>query len=150
MFYNGYKPDPEKVEEGNGHARNSIHNLKSGIFTRGILIDIPQMKGVKYLEPGTAIYVEDIEAWLKKAGLKIMPGDALFVRAGVWTRRKEAGPYLRGRSPGGKDAGLDASVIPWLKKQDIAILAWIILSTFPRRICQAPFTTSRSYLSESI
>ncbi len=67
------------------------------------------------------VYVEDIEAWLKKTGLKILPGDAVFVRAGVWARRKEVGPYQRGR--GGKDAGLDPSVIPWLKKQDIAILA---------------------------
>ena len=123
VFYNGYKPDPQEVTKNNGHAKNSIHNLKNGIFTRGILIDIPMMKGVKYLEPGTPIYVEDIEAWLKKAGLSISPGDALFVRAGVWARRKEVGPYLRGRAPGGKDAGLDPSVIPWLKKQDIAILA---------------------------
>ena len=123
VFYNGYKPDPEQVKSANGHAKNSIHNLKNGIFTRGILIDIPRMKGVQYLEPGTPIYVEDLEAWLKKAGLKIQPGDALFVRAGVWARRNQSGPYLRGRSPGGKDAGLDPSVIPWLKKQDIAILA---------------------------
>jgi kynurenine formamidase len=120
-FYNGYKPDPEQVKKANGHAKNSIHNLKNGIFTRGILIDIPRLRGLKYLEPGTPIYVEDIEAWLKKAGLKILPGDALFVRAGVWARRKEVGPYQRGRT--GKDAGLDPSVIPWLKKQDIAILA---------------------------
>ena len=33
---------------------------------RGILIDIPRLKGVPYLEPGTPIYVEDIEAWEKK------------------------------------------------------------------------------------
>ena len=121
VFYNGYRPDPDQVMKNNGHAKNSIHNLKNGIFTRGILIDIPVLRGVKYLEPGTPIYVEDIEAWLKKAGLKVQPGDALFVRAGVWARRKESGPYLRGRT--GKDAGLDPSVIPWLKKQDIAILA---------------------------
>src|SRR5207249_8659223 len=75
VFYNGYRPDPEQVKKANGHAKNSIHNLKNGIFTRGILIDIPQLRGVKYLEPGTPIYVEDIEAWLKKAGLKILPGD---------------------------------------------------------------------------
>src|SRR3989442_11889381 len=105
VFYNGYKPDPEQVKKANGHAKNSIHNLKSGIFTRGILIDIPRLKGVKYLEPGTPIYVEDIEAWLKKTGLKILPGDALFVRAGVWARRKEVGPYQRGRVEGGRDAG---------------------------------------------
>ncbi len=123
VFYNGYRPDPEQVKKAKGHAKNSIYNLKTGILTRGILIDIPRLKGVKYLEPGTPIYAEDLEAFLKKAKLKIEPGDALFVRAGVWARRKEMGPYQRGRGEGGKDAGLDPSVIPWLKKQDVAILA---------------------------
>jgi hypothetical protein len=60
VFYNGYKPDAEQVRAANGHTKNSIHNLKNGIFTRGLLIDIPQMRGLKYLEPGTPIYVEDI------------------------------------------------------------------------------------------
>ena len=121
VFFNGYKPDAETVLK-QGHAKNSIHNLKNGIFTRGILIDIPRLKGVPYLEPGTPIYVEDLEAWEKKAGVKVSAGDALFVRTGVWARRKALGPWLRGRADGGRDAGLDPSVIPWLRKRDIAIL----------------------------
>lgn len=121
VFYNGYTPDPAVVAKER-HAKNSIHNVKNGIFTRGVLIDIPRLKGVPYLEPGTPIYVEDLEAWEKKAGVKVGPGDALFVRTGVWARRKAEGPWLRGRAPGGKSAGLDPSVIPWLKQRDIAVL----------------------------
>ena len=121
VFYNGYSPDADAVVK-QGHARNSIHNVKNGIFTRGILIDIPRLKGVPYLEPGTPIYVEDLEAWEKKAGVKVSAGDALFVRTGVWARRKAEGPWLRGRAEGGRSAGLDPSVIPWLKQRDIAIL----------------------------
>ena len=121
VFYNGYKPDQDAVLK-QGHAKNSIHNVKSGIFTRGILIDIPRLKGVPYLEPGTPIYVEDLEAWEKKAGVKVSAGDALFVRTGVWARRKAEGPWLRGRAEGGRSAGLDPSVIPWLKQRDIAIM----------------------------
>ena len=119
-FYNGYTPQQDVVMKDVGHAKNSIHNLKNGIFTRGILLDIPRLKGVPYLEPGTPIYVEDLEAWEKKAGVKVSAGDALFVRTGVWPRRKAVGPYLRGRA--GKAAGLDTSVIPWLKQRDIALL----------------------------
>ena len=119
-FYNGYTPQQDVVMKEAGHARNSIHNLKNGIFTRGILIDIPRLKGVPYLEPGTPIYAEDIEAWEKKAGVKVSPGDALFIRTGVWARRKVTGPWLRGRA--GQAAGLDTSVIPWLKRRDIALL----------------------------
>src|SRR5882762_4529101 len=121
VFFNGYKPDRDTVLK-EGHAKNSIHNLKNGIFTRGILLDIPRLKGVPYLEPGTPIYVEDLEAWEKKAGIKVSAGDALFVRTGVWARRKAVGPWLRGRAEGGRSAGLDPSVNPWLKQRDIAIL----------------------------
>jgi kynurenine formamidase len=121
VFYNGYQPEAAKVMQ-QGHEKNSIHNVKSGIFTRGILIDIPRLKGVPYLEPGTPIYVEDLEAWEKKAGVKVSAGDAVFVRTGVWARRKALGPWLRGRAEGGRSAGLDPSVIPWLRQRDIAIL----------------------------
>jgi kynurenine formamidase len=121
VFYNGYKPDADTVLKQR-HSKNSIHNVKNGIFTRGILIDIPRLKGVPYLEPGTPIYVEDLEAWEKKAGVKVGAGDALFVRTGVWARRKAMGPWLRGRAEGGRSAGLDPSVIPWLRQRDIAIM----------------------------
>ena len=133
VFFNGYKPDADTVLK-QGHAKNSIHNLKNGIFTRGILIDVPRLKGVLYLEPGTPIYVEDLEAWEKKAGVRISAGDALFVRTGVWARRKALGPWLRGRAEGGRSAGLDPSVIPWLKKRDIAILG----SDHPQYVSPAP------------
>jgi kynurenine formamidase len=121
VFYNGYAPDADTVLK-QGHARNAIDNVKSGIFTRGVLIDIPRLKGVDYLEPGTPIYVEDLEAWEKKVGVKVSAGDALFVRTGVWARRKAVGPWLRGRAEGGRSAGLDPSVIPWLKQRDVALL----------------------------
>jgi kynurenine formamidase len=132
-FFNGYKPGADEVLK-HGHEKNSIHNVKNGIFTRGILIDIPRLKGVPYLEPGTPIYVEDLEAWEKKAGVKVSSGDALFVRTGVWARRKALGPWLRGRAEGGRSAGLDPSVIPWLKKRDIAILG----SDHPQYVSPAP------------
>ena len=138
VFYNGYTPDPAVVAKDR-HPKNSIHNVKNGLFTRGVLIDIPRLKGVPYLEPGTPIYVEDLEAWEKQAGVKVGPGDALFVRTGVWARRKAQGPWLRGRAPGGKSAGLDPSVIPWLKQRDIAILGsdhpqYVSPSTLPAAV----------------
>jgi kynurenine formamidase len=133
VFFNGYKPDPDQVLK-QGHEKNSIHNVKNGIFTRGVLIDIPRLKSVPYLEPGTPIFVEDLEAWEKKAGVKVSAGDALFVRTGVWARRKALGPWLRGRAEGGRSAGLDPSVIPWLKKRDIAIMG----SDHPQYVSPSP------------
>ena len=137
VFYNGYTPDPETVLK-EGHSKNSIHNVKNGIFTRGVLLDIPRLKGVPYLEPGTPIYVEDLEAWEKKAGVKVSSGDALFVRTGVWARRKAKGPWLRGRREGGRSAGLDPSVIPWLKQRDVAVMG----SDHPQYVSPSPLTAA--------
>ena len=118
-MWNGY-PVSELVTMEGGAARNSILTMKNGIVTRGILYDIPRLKGVPYLEPGTRIFPEDLEAWEKKAGVKAGPGDALLVRWGRWTRRAKLGPWPIDEG----SAGLDNSVIPWLKKRDVALLGW--------------------------
>jgi kynurenine formamidase len=119
VFFNGYKPDPATVMK-NGHARNSIINLKNGIFTRGILVDLPRLKGVPYLEPGTPIYAQDVEAWETIAGVKVSAGDALFIRTGRWARRAAVGPFDQNRT--GKRSGPSASMIPWLRQRDVALL----------------------------
>jgi kynurenine formamidase len=118
-MWNGY-PVSDLVTMEGGAAKNSILTIKNGIVTRGILYDIPRLKGVPYLEPGTRIFPEDLEAWEKKAGIKAGPGDALLVRWGRWTRRARLGPWPIDEG----SAGLDNSVIPWLKKRDIALLGW--------------------------
>src|SRR5437667_12753915 len=66
--YNGYAR--ADVNTDKGCTKLGIDNLKNGVITRGVLVDIPRLKGVKYLEPGTAIYAEDLDAWEKKSGVK--------------------------------------------------------------------------------
>ena len=115
-MYNGYSW--EEVTKDAGAKKNSIYNLHNGIVTRGVLMDIARLKGVPYLEPGTRIFVEDLEAWEKQAGVKVSAGDAVFIRTGRWVRRAKLGPWNAGL----ETAGLDASVIPWLKQRDVALL----------------------------
>ena len=102
----------------NGCPNNGIENQKSGIITRGIIVDLPRMKNVPYLEPGTAVYASDLEAWEKYAGIKIGSGDALFLRTGRWVQRAQKGPWNVAASA----AGFHASVMPWLKQRDVALL----------------------------
>ena len=116
-LYNGFTAKEWVTVEG-GAKKGAITQTANGIVTRGVLVDIPRLKGVEYLEPGTAIYVEDLEAWEKMAGIKIQPGDAVFIRTGRWTRRAKTGPWDIGK----QSAGLDASVLPWIKSRDIAIM----------------------------
>ena len=114
--YNGYAR--AEVNTDKGCTKLGIQNLKSGIVTRGILIDIPRLRNLPYLEPGTALYAEDLEAWEKKAGVKIAAGDAVFLRTGRWARREKLGPWNVGQNA----AGLHASVAPWIKARGVAFL----------------------------
>ncbi|MEE2638333.1 MAG: cyclase family protein, partial [Acidobacteriota bacterium] len=118
VTYNGYQPDPSTVAAEGGHSRNTVHGAKTGIVTRGVLIDMARFKGVPYLEPGTAITVEDLEAWEADTGLTVSAGDAVVIRTGRWARRAEVGPW----DIANHAAGLHASVIPWLKQREIALL----------------------------
>jgi kynurenine formamidase len=114
--YNGYAR--AEVNTDKGCTKLGIQNLKAGIVTRGVLVDIPRLRNLPFLEPGTAIYAEDLEAWEKKAGVKIGPGDALLLRTGRWARREKLGPWNVGQSA----AGLHASVAPWIKARGVALL----------------------------
>lgn len=51
-----------------------IEDLKTGIVTRGILLNIACLKDVPYLEPETPIYVEDLEAWEQEAASRHRQG----------------------------------------------------------------------------
>jgi kynurenine formamidase len=114
-MYNGYSED--EVTE-NGAAKNSVINFKNGFITRGILMDIPQLKGVDYLEPGTRIYPEDLDAWEKHARLKVGPGDAVFIRTGRFARRDAKGPWPITDG----FAGLYVTAAKWLHTRDVSIL----------------------------
>jgi kynurenine formamidase len=76
------------------------------------------LKGLPYLEPGTPVFVEDIEAWEKKAGIKVSSGDALLLRTGRWARRAKLGPWNVGQN----EAGFHASVAAWLKERGVALI----------------------------
>ena len=114
--YNGFARADVNTEKG--CTKLGIDNLKNGIVTRGVLVDIPRLRGVEYLEPGTAVYVEDLEAWEKKAGVKIGTGDAVLLRTGRWARRAKLGPWNVGQNA----AGLHASVAPWFKERGVAFV----------------------------
>jgi len=115
-LYNGYTQDSVTNDGAN---RLSIHSQKQGIFTRGVLIDVPRLQGLDYLEPGTAVFPEDLDAWEDKTGVRVSSGDVVFIRTGRWARRDALGPW-----DVNKDglAGLHASCAQWLKKRDIAML----------------------------
>jgi kynurenine formamidase len=114
-MYNGFNRDQITPK---GAAKDSILVLKDGVFTRGLLFDIPRLKGLPYLEPGTPIYPKDLEEWETRAGIKVTAGDVIFIRTGRWARQKRIGVWNVGQ----KSAGLYASCLPWIRKRDMAMI----------------------------
>jgi kynurenine formamidase len=114
--YNGFARADVNTEKG--CTKLGIQNFRNGYVTRAILVDIPRLKGLPYLEPGTPVFVEDLEAWEKKAGIKVSSGDALLLRTGRWARRAKLGPWNVGQN----SAGFHASVAAWLKERGVALI----------------------------
>jgi kynurenine formamidase len=115
-MWNGYDTSA-LVTMAKGAERNSVMPMKDGIVTRAVLYDIARLKGVPYLAPGERIYPEDMEAWERKAGVRVGPGDALVLRWGRYGRRAKLGPEEGA-------AGFDNSILPWLKQRDVALVIW--------------------------
>ena len=120
IFYKGrmYNGFPSDLVKRDGVGKLSINRVKNGIFTRAVLMDMPALFGVRFLPGKQAIYPKHLEAWEKKAGIKVKPGDALLINTGRWTRRKIEGSWKIMQD----SAGLHASCLPWLKKRDVAII----------------------------
>ena len=58
-MYNGYPMADVGVH---GAKNGAIDAIKEGIVARGVLLDIPRVRGKKWLEPKEAIFPEDLEA----------------------------------------------------------------------------------------
>lgn len=114
-MYNGFSQN-EVTERG--AAKLSVANIKQGIFTRCVLMDMPKLLGVRFLEGGRAIYPADLEAWEKAAGVKVESGDAVLIRTGRWTRAEVEGNW----EPMKNSAGLHVMCLPWLKQRDVAVV----------------------------
>jgi kynurenine formamidase len=114
-LFNGYGAE---TVTAHGATRLGIHQLHAGIVTRGVLLDIPALRGVDALAPGEPVFPDDLEAAEGRAGLQVRAGDVLFVRTGRWRWRDEHGPW----DLASLAAGLDAACLPWLRARDVAAL----------------------------
>ncbi|MFO1094910.1 MAG: cyclase family protein [Planctomycetaceae bacterium] len=114
-MYNGFS-QKEITERGAGKL--AVANAREGIFTRCVLMDIPKLLGVRFLEGKFAIYPSHLEAWEKAAGIKVESGDVVLIRTGRWSRAKTEGQW----DVMTNSAGLHASCLPWLKSRDVAVV----------------------------
>jgi kynurenine formamidase len=114
-LYNGV---PAGVVSSGGAAELSIEEAKDGIVGRGVLLDIPRLRGVAWLEPGEHVTAAELAAAEQSQQVRVEPGDLLFVRVGHRRRRDELGPWEVARSR----AGLHPDAAEFLAERQVAAL----------------------------
>lgn len=114
-MYNGF--DRSEVLSS-GARKNSIMAGKDGLMSRGVLMDIPGLRGTDWLEPGEAITAADLDAAEARQRITVEEGDVLLIGTGRDARRDAHGPW----SPASGLAGLYADCLPWLHERGVAVL----------------------------
>jgi kynurenine formamidase len=126
----------EDVKAADGCPKGSITALKDGVVTRAILFDATLLPGKApkgWLEPGTAIHREDLEALEKIEKVKVSEGDIILLYTGRWKRREALGPWKTSEGV----AGYHADVAYFLKDRSVSFIGedeWNDVSptTFPQ------------------
>jgi kynurenine formamidase len=117
--YNGR--DAAEVLTSAGATAQDITAYSTGVVGRGVLLDIPRLRGVKWLEPGDAVTRDELDAAAAAQGVGVGEGDILVLRTGHHRRRLELGPWDNSPPPAGQGkAGVHPDTIPWMHEHRIA------------------------------
>ena len=117
QLYNGH---PADMVTSRGSLGLDITTLGDGIVSKGVLIDVPRYRGVKWIEPGEAITREEIEAIEESEGVRLSEGDIMVFQTGHHRRRLELGAWDPGYTGEGR-AGLDPYSLTLLHERKVAV-----------------------------
>ncbi len=121
VFWNGQMYNGRSsalVTTSQGATSESVEVLQDGVVSRGVLLDVPSLRGVDWIEPGDPVSAEELDAMESAQGVRVEQGDILLVRTGHLRRRNEVGPSsLSDGRP-----GLHAGCLPWLRERGVAMM----------------------------
>jgi len=114
-LYNGYPATDITVS---GARVLDTVKYGDGIFTRGVLVDIPWLRGLPCLPTDALITADELDQWEQKTGVKVHSGDAVLIRTGRWALREAKGPWDIANA----SAGLAPSAMAWMHQREAAFL----------------------------
>ncbi|MFJ3925982.1 cyclase family protein [Streptomyces sp. NPDC090022] len=113
-----YDGRPARDAVGAGGARfGSVAEL-GPLVTKGVLLDLPAVLGVDWLEPGRAVHAGDVTAAERALGVAVDEGCAVLLRSGRFRRRRELGPW----DSGAASAGFHVDAVPLLAERGVALI----------------------------
>jgi kynurenine formamidase len=114
-LYNGR---PEDAVAFDGASVESVEVLRDGLVGRGVLLDIPRLRGVPWLEPGDSVTAGELEAAERAQGVTVQRGDILLVNLGHARRLRELGPW----DAASHKAGLHPTAMSFVAEREVAVL----------------------------
>jgi kynurenine formamidase len=118
QMYNGFSAE---WVNSTGAYRNGIEVAAGRMVGRGVLLDMPRVAGVPYLQPGHAITANELQKAADHLGVHVGTGDFLLVRTGAIAQVRERGDW--GTYSGGDAPGLGLDSVGWLHARQIAAVA---------------------------
>jgi kynurenine formamidase len=115
-----------QVVTNDGLSVNSIYAMREGIFTRGVLLDVAGAAGVDWLAADHLVTPADLEAAERFGGVRVEPGDAIFVHTGLEGRAETTDPAELVHR-----AGLDLAAVEWLHQRDVAVYSGDCVERLP-------------------
>ncbi|HZO97282.1 MAG TPA: cyclase family protein [Gaiellaceae bacterium] len=130
-MWNGRKPDEEIRFDGVRFG--DVASYGDGIATRGVLLDVPRHRGVRYVTQDRPVTGSELRSIADAQGVALEPGDALVVYSGREQWDRENAPWGTGSLDVGRSSrpGLHVSCLPFLREADAAVLVWDMMDLRP-------------------
>jgi kynurenine formamidase len=101
-----------------GAGAESVETAADGIIGRGVLLDIPRLRGLPWLEPGEHVTADDLASAELAQRVRVGRGDLLFIRVGHRKRKNELGAWDAAASR----AGLHPTALEFVAEREVAVL----------------------------
>ncbi len=117
-LYNGLPV--EQAVTSAGASRQTIDVASDGLVSRGVLLDVPRLRGTGWLEPGEALMREELEAAERAQGVRMGEGDVVLLRTGHARKRLDEGPWDSANAK----AGVHTSAMPLFHERRVAAIGF--------------------------
>jgi kynurenine formamidase len=114
---------------GDGDGPSVLDWASSGIFARGIHLDVAAARGSDWADAQRPVSGADLDAALAASGVELERGDALIVDMGR-DRFEAAGHAVlpqRSAPPGTMQPGVGADGAEWIAGREVGLLCWDFL-----------------------
>lgn len=134
-MWNGRDPDAEI--DSFGARWGGVQHWRTGIVTRGVLVDVPGARGTSYVEVGQPVLGSELAEICAAQGVEVTPGDALVVYSGR-DQFDASNPAWGSTGPTGPMPGLHSSCLEFIRDRDVAALVWDMLEQGPHEFSERP------------